>query len=271
MEVTHGGAGELVAWARGAYGAGAAADRLLQCRRWRSTWRSRVSSCRWSPAAARGGGRGTGGPTGGWRGWLARAGDRAGEGGAGASGGAGRGWPAGAGLAGAVAWCCGGEALPGPLAAWLRRAGRAGVVVNMYGPTETTVGCCRAPVPAGGRRRAGADRAADARTRGCTCWTSGWRRCRPGWPGSCTSAGAQLARGLPGPAGADRGAVRAVPVRGRRERLYRTGDLVRWRPDGQLVFVGRADDQVKIRGFRIEPGEVEAVLAALPGGGARRW
>ncbi|MCT2588392.1 amino acid adenylation domain-containing protein [Streptomyces sp. N2-109] len=47
--------------------------------------------------------------------------------------------------------------------------------------------------------------------------------------------------------------------------LYRTGDLGRWRTDGDLQYLGRTDDQVKIRGHRVEPGEVQAVLTALPG------
>ncbi|SCK47635.1 amino acid adenylation domain-containing protein/natural product biosynthesis luciferase-like monooxygenase domain-containing protein [Streptomyces sp. WMMB 714] len=46
---------------------------------------------------------------------------------------------------------------------------------------------------------------------------------------------------------------------------YRTGDLVEVRPDGALVFRGRADDQVKISGFRVEPAEPDRALRGLPG------
>src|SRR6266536_1340353 len=47
-------------------------------------------------------------------------------------------------------------------------------------------------------------------------------------------------------------------------RLYKTGDLVRRRPDGTIMFTGRADTQVKIRGLRIELGEIETTLTTHP-------
>lgn len=53
------------------------------------------------------------------------------------------------------------------------------------------------------------------------------------------------------------------PVSG--ERLYRTGDIGFYRPDGNIMFVGRKDAQVKIRGHRIELGEIEATIRQYPG------
>ena len=48
-------------------------------------------------------------------------------------------------------------------------------------------------------------------------------------------------------------------------RLYKTGDLAAWLPDGNLDYLGRVDSQAKIRGFRIEPGEIETLIAQIPG------
>ena len=51
--------------------------------------------------------------------------------------------------------------------------------------------------------------------RRCSCSMSGWGWCRRGWRGVVHGRGGAGA-GVPGPAGADRGAVRGVPVRRRR-------------------------------------------------------
>ena len=48
-------------------------------------------------------------------------------------------------------------------------------------------------------------------------------------------------------------------------RWYQTGDLGRLLPDGDIEYLGRVDHQVKVAGHRVEPGEVETVMAAMPG------
>jgi enterobactin synthetase component F len=85
----------------------------------------------------------------------------------------------------------------------------------------------------------------------------------PGVTGELFIAGVQLARGYLGrPELTDRAFI-ADPFHPG-ERMYRTGDLARFRPDGAILYLGRADGQVKLRGFRIELGEIEAAIASSP-------
>ncbi len=135
---------------------------------------------------------------------------------------------------------------------------------NLYGPTEAAVdvswwnasrGDRSSPVPIG-----------------FPVWNTRLyvldRRLRPvppGVRGELYLGGVQLARGYLGRP--DLTAERFVtdPYGAPGDRLYRTGDVATLRPDGAILYLGRADFQIKIRGQRVELGEIEAALLAEPG------
>ncbi|HVG06893.1 MAG TPA: amino acid adenylation domain-containing protein, partial [Thermoanaerobaculia bacterium] len=157
-----------------------------------------------------------------------------------------------------VASFCG-EAVPGPLVEGVYRSTAVRRVFNLYGPSEDTVYSTAAEVEPGalvppiGRPIPGTQ-----------AWVLGEDGEREE-EGELFLGGLGLARGYLGRP--DLTAERFIPDSFSREpgaRLYRTGDRVRERPDGELVFLGRADHQVKLRGFRIELGEIDAALLRHP-------
>nr|CAD91212.1 putative non-ribosomal peptide synthetase, modules 4-6 [Nonomuraea gerenzanensis] len=160
----------------------------------------------------------------------------------------------------------GGDAVPLAAVERVRRACPDVRVRHLYGPTEATLcatwwllqpGEPTGPVLPIGRPLAG---------RRVYVLDAFLRPVPPGVTGELYVAGAGVAQGYLGrPALTAERFVAEPFVPG--GRMYRTGDLARWTDQGELAFAGRADDQVKIRGYRVEPGEIEAVLAGLPGVG----
>ncbi len=154
----------------------------------------------------------------------------------------------------------GGEELPSELASrWLRPGLR---LVNAYGPTETTVtatsqelDASMSPPPIGLPLPNCQAYVLDAQLNPVPV----------GVIGELHIGGAGVARGYLNRPELTRQRFIDDPFsKDPKARLYRSGDLVRRRPDGAIMFVGRADGQVKIRGLRIELGEIEAALAAYP-------
>nr|WP_274518066.1 non-ribosomal peptide synthetase [Gordonia sp. KTR9] len=154
-----------------------------------------------------------------------------------------------------------GEALPARLAQRVRSTSRAGLV-NLYGPTEAAIDVTAqrittdgVVVPIGRPVPGTVVRVLDGRLRPVPV----------GVAGELHLVGDQLANCYVGAPGQTSTRFVADPQGLGGARMYRTGDLVRWTGDGELEYLGRTDQQIKIRGQRVEPGEVEAVIAAIPG------
>lgn len=146
-----------------------------------------------------------------------------------------------------------GEMLPVSLARRLRERFPGARIINTYGPTEATVAATWIVVddavlaahpdrlPIGYARRGGevfVDR------------------------DELCIAGPYVMRGY-----VNRGDLNATKMFERNgARAFRTGDLGRADAGGLLFCDGRMDDQVKLNGYRIELAEIDAALAALPGG-----
>ncbi|MGP4097981.1 amino acid adenylation domain-containing protein [Nonomuraea sp. KM90] len=152
--------------------------------------------------------------------------------------------------------------------AWARELAALGrcAVVNHYGPTEATVGITtflvdpaeparETTLPIGRPLPGARVQVLDERLRPVPV----------GVIGEIYLGGARLARGYLGKPALTADRFLPDPGGGPGARMYRTGDLGRWLPDGSLQFLGRRDLQVKVRGYRVELGEVESVLAELPG------
>ncbi|MEW5929248.1 MAG: amino acid adenylation domain-containing protein [Gemmatimonadota bacterium] len=168
-----------------------------------------------------------------------------------------------------VRWAfSGGEAVTRELRAEMREVFPAARPCVLYGPTEATVLATSRPVPE-------ADGGPGATVLGrplpnvrVYVLDAGGSPQPVGVPGELYVGGPGVARGYLGRPELTAGTFVPDPF-GDAEapggRLYRTGDRARWRADRELEYLGRLDTQVKVRGFRVEPGEVELVLAGLPG------
>lgn len=156
---------------------------------------------------------------------------------------------------------CSGEALTPDLRDRFH-ATMAAELHNLYGPTEAAVDVSYWDASRGDR--------SNPMPIGRPVWNTrlyvldaALRPLPHGVTGELFIAGVQLARGYLGRPDLTERAFILDPFHPG-ERMYRTGDLARFRPDGAILYLGRADGQVKLRGFRIELGEIEAAIASSP-------
>ena len=160
----------------------------------------------------------------------------------------------------------GGEALPAATVALWRTLQPALHIWNEYGPTETVVGCVVSDVSDEQFTNTAVSIGQPIADTPIYVLDASGAPVPVGATGELYIGGVQVARGYLGQPGLTAARYVADPfstVPG--ARLYRSGDQVRWRADGRLDFLGRRDRQVKLRGVRIELGEIEAALRMQPG------
>ncbi|RSN59718.1 non-ribosomal peptide synthetase [Streptomyces sp. WAC 04229] len=178
-------------------------------------------------------------------------------------------------LAGLREVLTGGDVVPPAAVERVRRSSPGLRVRHLYGPTEATLCATWWTLEPGDGTGSVLPIGRPLPGRRTYVLDAFLRPVPPGVVGELYVAGAGVAHGYLGRTAltaerfvADPFVPAPTPSRGARvpgERMYRTGDLAYWTDQGALVFAGRADDQVKIRGYRVEPGEIEVVLAGLPG------
>ncbi|MFB6590823.1 amino acid adenylation domain-containing protein [Streptomyces diastaticus] len=156
-----------------------------------------------------------------------------------------------------------GERVPGDLVRDIHRRHPGATVWNAYGPTECTVYATAWRCDPGAEGDPPIGTPVDG-TR-CHVLDPDLRPVPPGTVGELYVAGDGLARGYAGRPGQTADRFVPDPFAADGSRMYRTGDMVSQDRDGVLTYRGRTDDQVKVRGHRVEPGELEALLRAVPG------
>ncbi|GAA0774794.1 amino acid adenylation domain-containing protein [Roseibium denhamense] len=161
---------------------------------------------------------------------------------------------------------CSGEALGFDLVqGFYEKANDAAEVHNLYGPTEAAVDVSYYACP-----RKASDRTIPigkpVSNTGLYVLDEHDQPVPVGVPGELHIGGVQLARGYWKRDDLTRQRFVPCPLADApHRRLYRTGDLAYFRPDGQIIYLGRNDFQVKISGVRIELGEIEAAVRSADG------
>ena len=130
----------------------------------------------------------------------------------------------------------------------------------------------RAPCIAAGERGDAADRPADRRHPGLPAGRRRWSRCPPGCPGELLPGRRRPGARLPGPAGADRGALRARS-RSPASRARGSTAPATWRagcPDGELEFLGRSTTRSRSAASASSWARSRRRCASQPGGARGR-